>query len=142
MVHGGAVVGESGPGAGVMGFGAELGGFGGARGGGGGVGYDGGVVCGAEEGQFAGEAVYLCCVWLVSGGDGEAGVERGLTTASCSFSSWRCRSAAVKGRGCRIGPGPGPTPELSPIACGFNMVGGAKCGDGREEELPALLTAL
>ena len=38
------------------------------------------------------------------------------TTASCSFSSWRWRSAAVSGRGCRSGPGPGPTPLLSPIA--------------------------
>jgi hypothetical protein len=39
---------------------------------------------------------------------------RGLTTASCSFSSCRWRSAAVKGRGCLSGPGPVPTPVLSP----------------------------
>jgi len=38
-----------------------------------------------------------------------------LTTASCSFSNCRCKSAAVKGLGCLKGPGPVPTPVLSPI---------------------------
>ena len=38
-----------------------------------------------------------------------------LTTASCSFSSCKCKSAAVKGRGCLNGPGPCPTPVLSPV---------------------------
>jgi hypothetical protein len=37
-----------------------------------------------------------------------------LTTASCSFSNCRCKSAAVNGRGCLRGPGPVPTPVLSP----------------------------
>jgi hypothetical protein len=37
------------------------------------------------------------------------------TTASCSFSSCRCKSAAVKGLGCLSGPGPAPTPVLSPV---------------------------
>ena len=32
------------------------------------------------------------------------------TTASCSFSSCIWSSDAVSGRGCRKGPGPGPTP--------------------------------
>lgn len=36
------------------------------------------------------------------------------TTASCSFSNCRCKSAAVKGLGCLNGPGPIPTPVLSP----------------------------
>lgn len=36
-----------------------------------------------------------------------------LTTASCSFSSSRWRSAAVRGLGCRMGPSPGPIAELS-----------------------------
>ena len=57
------------------------------------------------------------------------------TTASCSFSSCRCRSAAVSGRGWRIGPGPGPTPVLSPKV---NITGGW-WGDG-SDGFPALLT--
>lgn len=39
---------------------------------------------------------------------------RRFTTASCSFSSCRCKSAAVRGLGCLSGPGPVPTPVLSP----------------------------
>ncbi len=41
-------------------------------------------------------------------------IKRLLTTASCSFSNCRCKSAAVNGLGCLSGPGPVPTPVLSP----------------------------
>lgn len=59
---------------------------------------------------------------------------RELTTASCSFSSCRCRSAAVRGRGCLKGPGPVPTPVLSPVIPpavppAVGMLGEAKGGD-------------
>lgn len=37
------------------------------------------------------------------------------TTASCSFSNCKCKSAAVRGLGCLKGPGPVPTPVLSPV---------------------------
>ena len=60
------------------------------------------------------------------------------TTASCSFSSSRWRSAAVKGRGCRRGPGPGPTPVLSFIVGPGREVEGWKPGDGRLGEAEAL----
>jgi hypothetical protein len=63
------------------------------------------------------------------------------TTASCSFSSCRWRSAAVKGRGCRKGPGPGPTPVLSAIGGPGKDVDAGKLGEGRLDEEEAL-TAL
>jgi hypothetical protein len=64
-------------------------------------------------------------------------VFRGIhTTASCSFSSCRCKSAAVNGRGCLNGPGPVPTPVLSPgrypagpLAMDVGKIGEAKGGD-------------
>lgn len=60
------------------------------------------------------------------------------TTASCSFSSCRWRSAAVKGRGCRNGPGPGPTPVLSFIDGTGKEDAAGRLGDGRLDELEAL----
>jgi hypothetical protein len=51
-----------------------------------------------------------------------------LTTASCSFSNCRCRSAAVNGLGCRSGPGPVPTPVLSP-GCAAVEITPPKPGD-------------
>lgn len=61
---------------------------------------------------------------------------RTLTTASCSFSNCKCKSAAVKGRGCLNGPGPLPTPVLSPamgpaapVAVVVGIFGEAKGGD-------------
>lgn len=58
-----------------------------------------------------------------------------LTTASCSFSSCIWSSAAVSGRGCRSGPGPGPTPVLSWPATG---AAGGKPGEARAEEDEAI----
>ena len=49
----------------------------------------------------------VCCLRRVS-----SRVSR-LTMASCSFSICMCRSAAVRGRGCRSGPGPGSVPVSS-----------------------------
>ena len=49
----------------------------------------------------------VCCLKRVS-----SRVRR-LTMASCSFSICMCRSAAVRGRGCRSGPGPGSVPVCS-----------------------------
>ena len=63
-------------------------------------------------------------------------VLKARTTASCSFSNCRCKSAAVKGRGCLNGPGPLPTPVLSPaigaaapVAVVVGMFDEAKGGD-------------
>ena len=50
-----------------------------------------------------------------------------LTTASCSFSSSICSSAAVRGRGCRRGPGPdstGTSPGTDDWVCADCSVGG------------------
>ena len=58
-----------------------------------------------EEVLETAEAV--CCLKRVS-----SRVSR-LTMASCSFSICMCRSAAVRGRGCRNGPGPGSVPVSS-----------------------------
>lgn len=56
-----------------------------------------------------------------------------LTAASCSFSICECRSAAVNGRGCLSGPGPVPTPVLSPgpkpIDVAEDMVGEVSAED-------------
>lgn len=68
----------------------------------------------------------------------------GSTTASCSFSSCVWISAAVRGRGWRTGPGPGPTLVLSlPARLDDEiMVADEICGEGREGGLPVLLTVL
>lgn len=86
----------------------------------------------AEHGEFTGEAVDLVVFSTVD----KVGMKRGRTTASCSFSNCRCRSAAVKGRGCLKGPGPLPTPVLSPIvgpaapvAVVVGILGEARGGD-------------
>ncbi len=78
---------------------------------------DGGILCCTEERKFASETVDLFHLvsihrpfWV------EQSKHNILTTASCSFSSCRCKSAAVKGLGCLNGPGPIPTPVLCPIA--------------------------
>ena len=52
-----------------------------------------------------------------------------LTTASCSFSSCIWRSAAVRGRGWRSGPGPGSTPVLSSRGGGAWKVEDVKVGE-------------
>lgn len=85
-----------------------------------------------ERVQFAGETVDL-------GGRGSTWGSISLrggghTTASCSFSSWLCRSAAVKGSGKRAGPGPD----------GSSVVGvmlGGRDGGGTGGGLAVLLTA-
>lgn len=87
---------------------------------------------GTEEIQLAGETVDLGrqrSAWgsVAVKGDGH-------TTASCSFSSWLCRSAAVKGSGKRAGPGPD----------GSSVVGvmfGGRDGGGTSGGLAVLLTA-
>lgn len=59
-----------------------------------------------------------------------------LTTASCSFSSARWSSAAVNGRGCRNGPGPGPTPGSLANMCAGAGTGGCvavSCGEGSDD---------
>jgi len=63
-----------------------------------------------------------------------------LTTASCSFSSCRCKSAAVNGRGCLKGPGPNPTPVLSPVT--YPVVIGAAGILGEVKGGDVALTAL
>ena len=57
-----------------------------------------------------------------------------LTTASCSFSNCEYISAAVRGRECRTGPGPEPTPLLSATAKKFD----GRFGDGIADELEGL----
>lgn len=61
------------------------------------VGGDGGCLL-AEGGEFAGQAIDLGEGWSAGLGEPRRRT-KGRTTASCSFSSWRWRSVAVRGRG-------------------------------------------
>ncbi len=49
-----------------------------------------------------------------------------LTTASCSFSSSKCSSAGVMGRGCRIGTPVESTLDIDPVMLGLRG-GNADC---------------
>lgn len=52
-----------------------------------------------------------------------------LTRASCSFSTSVCSSAAVKGRGCRVGPGPASVEESLVFATAGCGCDDENCGD-------------
>ena len=104
-----------------------------------------GIMSGAQERELSRKAVHLGATYVKladSAADGEGKACEKRTTASCSFSSSRCRSAAVMGRGCRMGPGPEISPEASFDGIPAMLPEGWNCGEGREDEGPAWLTML